>query len=252
VNPRKGFELILRHYGMCRAITMFGAYPQQDGRDESLRLLVRSLHAELVSNLKRAIASVEGKLPGGDSIPPLIAGRDWLFDNNAQHTDSSHLASLLKLSCQLEDDECLRLAVEIADYGSHLGPMFQYEDNPPFDRVYEARSIYLRALLGENVDGALRYFEEKAERFDPEQYGNGPAEALVELLIRLEKYDEAIRVFRRYLTHFAAGDLSCPSLPQLCQMAGDFEQLKEVAREQSDPLSYMAALVQSRNQKALD
>ncbi len=63
VNPRKGFELILRHYGMCRAITMFSAYPQQDGRDESLRLLVRSLHAELVGNLKRAIASVEGSSP---------------------------------------------------------------------------------------------------------------------------------------------------------------------------------------------
>ena len=40
----------------------------------------------------------------------------------------------------------------------------------------------------------------------------------------------------------APEDLSCPSLPQLCQMAGDFEQLKQVARQQSDPLSYMAAL----------
>ena len=106
VNPRKGFELILQHYGMCRAITMFSAYPQQDGRDESLRLLVRSLHGELVSNLKRAISAVEGKLPEGDSIPALIAGRDWLFENNAQHTDSSHIVALLKLSGELEDQEC--------------------------------------------------------------------------------------------------------------------------------------------------
>ena len=77
--------------------------------------------------------------------------------------------------------------------------MFQYQDDPPFDRVYEDRATYLRALLGEDVDGAIRHFEEKAERFDPERYGNGPAEVLIGLLIRLERSDEAIGVFRRYL-----------------------------------------------------
>ena len=66
----------------------------------------------------------------------------------------------------------------------------------------------------------------------------------MELLIRLERYDDAINAFRRYLMDAAPEDLSCPSLLQLCQMAGDFEQLKEVAKEQSDPLSYLAALIQ--------
>jgi hypothetical protein len=248
VNPRKGFELILQHYGMCRAITMFSAYPHEDGRDESLRLLVRSLHGELVTNLKRAISSVEGKAPEDSAIPALIAGRDWLFENNAQHTDSSHIVSVLKLSGDLEDRECLKLAVEIADYGTHLGSMFQYQEDPPFDRVYEDRGTYLRALLGENVDAAVSHFEEKAERFDPERYGNGPAEVLVELFIRLERFDDAIRIFRRYLMNFAPEDLSCPSLLHLCQMAGDFEQLKQVAEQQSDALSYMAALVQGKEE----
>jgi tetratricopeptide (TPR) repeat protein len=248
VNPRKGFELILQHYGMCRAITMFSSYPHEDGRDESLRLLVRSLHGELVNNLKRAISSVEGKVPEGNAIPALIAGRDWLFENNAQHTDSSHIVSLLKLSGDLEDRESLKLAIEIADYGTQLGPMFQYQEDPPFDRVYEDRGTYLRALLGENVDAAVSHFEEKAERFDPERYGNGPAEVLVELFIRLGRFDEAIRIFRRYLMNFAPEDLSCPSLLQLCQMAGDFEQLRQVAQQQSDPLSYMAALLQTQRE----
>ena len=53
VNPRRGLELILKHYGLCRAITMFSAYPQTEGREESLRLLVRSLHDQLVDNLAR-------------------------------------------------------------------------------------------------------------------------------------------------------------------------------------------------------
>ena len=42
----------------------------------------------------------------------------------------------------------------------------------------------------------------------------------------------------------APEDLSCPSLLQLCQMARDFQQLREVAKQQSDPLSYLAALIQ--------
>jgi hypothetical protein len=244
VNPRKGFELILRHYGLCRAITMFSAYPPLDGRDESLRLLVRSLHDQVVENLAHAIEAVEGTRPEHTAIAPLIAGRDWLFENNAQYTDSSHLVPVLKFSMELQDEETLRLAVALADYGARLGPMFQFTDDPPFDRVYEDRGIYLRALIGEEVDRAVKHFDEKAARFDSAEYGTQPAETLVDLLVRLERYNDAIDAFRRYLAEVAPEHLSCPSLPQLCQMAGDFDQLRDVAEEHADPLSYMAAAIQ--------
>ena len=244
LHPRKGFELILKHYGLCRAITMFSAYPERDGRQESLRLLVRSLHGQIVDNLKHAISDVEGAQPESYSIAALIEGRDWLFENNAQHTDSSHIAPVLAFSAELDDKETLRLAVEIADYASRLGPLFQYSDDPPFERVYEDRGVYLRALLGEDVDRAIKHFDDKAAGSDPDRDGRRPAEVLVELLIRLGRYDDAIKAFRRYLDDAAAEGLSCPSLLQLCQMAGDFEQLKQVAKQQSDPLSYMAAIIQ--------
>ena len=244
LHPRKGFELILTHYGLCRAITMFSAYPRNDGRQESLRLLVRSLHGQLVENLRREISQVEGTHPETDSIPALIDGRDWLFENNAQHTDSSHIGPVLQFSAELDDSDTLRLAVEIADYASRLGPLFQYSGDPPFDRVYQDRGVYLKALLGEDVERAVKHFEAKAADADPEQVGSRPAEVLVELLMRLDRYNEAATAYRRYLMDVAPDTLSCPSLLQLCQMAGDFEQLKRVAKEQGDPLSYMAALIQ--------
>jgi hypothetical protein len=244
VHPRKGFELILKHYGLCRAITMFGGFPPGEGRIDSLRLLVRSLHGQLVENLSNAISDVEGKRPDGHSIAALIEGRDWLFDNNAQYTDSSHIAPVLKLSAELDDTETLRMAVEIAGYASRLGEMFQYSDDPPFERAYDDRRIYLEALAGEDIDRAVKHFDDKAASSDVNRDGYRPAEVLVELLIRLERYDDAIKAFRRYLMDAAPEDLSCPSLPQLCQMAGDFEQLREVARQQSDPLSYIAARIQ--------
>ena len=244
LHPRKGFELILKHYGLCRAITMFAAYPQEEGRSDSLRLLVGSLHGQLVENLSRAISDVEGKQPESRSITALIEGRDWLFENNAQYTDSSHIAPVLKLSAELDDAETLKLAVEIAGYASRLGEMFQYSDDPPFERAYDDRRIYLEALAGTDVERAVRHFDEKAAASDPDREGYRPAEVLVELLIRVGRSDDAINAFRRYLMGAAPEDLSCPSLLQLCQMARDFKQLREVAKQQSDPLSYLAALVQ--------
>ena len=245
VHPQKGFELALEHYGICRAITMFSAYPSKSGRDESLRLLVRTLHAEIVENLKRTISAVEGAAPETDSIARLVDDRAWLFENDAQYTDSSHLASLLRFTVELEDETALRQAVEIADYGSHLSAMFQYEDDPPFDRAYKDRGMYLRALAGEDVERAIAHFEAKAAACDPELDGTRPAEVLVELLCRLERHGDAIRAFRQYLINAAPEHLSCPGLPQLCELAGDFEQLKKVAKEQSDPLSYLAGAIKT-------
>ena len=249
LHPRKGFELTLKHYGLCRAITIFGGYPEREGRDESLRLLVRSLHSQLVDNLQRAIANVEGATPDTRSVTALIEGRDWLFANNTQHTDSSHIAPVLKFSAELDDTDTLRLAVEIADYARHLDPLFQFADEPPFENTYTDRGVYLRALAGDDVDLAIAHFEEKAADSDPDRDGSRPAEVLVELLIRLSRYDDAIRAFRRYLSDVAPEDLSCPPLLHLCQMAGDFEQLKQVAKQQRDPLGYMAALIQGRTRK---
>jgi tetratricopeptide (TPR) repeat protein len=244
LHPRKGFELILKHYGLCRAITMFAAYPESDGRQESLRLLVRTLHGEIVDNLTDVIAGVEHASPESRSIRALIEGREWLFENNAQYTDSSHIAAVLELSANLDDKDTLRLAVEIADYASRLSPLFQYSADPPFEHVYEDRGIYLKALAGEDAERAIQHFDEKAARCDPNRDGSAPAEVLIELLTRLGRHEDALKAFRRYLIDASPETLSCPALMQLCQMAGDYEQLKEVAKQQRDPLSYLAAVVE--------
>src|SRR6185369_7737719 len=59
IHPRKGFELVLANHGVCRAITVFGQYPGQQGREESLHLLVNRLHSDLTSAIKRTIEETE-------------------------------------------------------------------------------------------------------------------------------------------------------------------------------------------------
>ena len=105
VHPQRGFELILEHYGLCRAITMFSGYPDS-GR-------TARLGAPPCSNASRA---TRRQSPARDrrgrrlrtesgSVPALIEGRAWLFANNAQHTDSSHIVPVLKFSAELDDAE---------------------------------------------------------------------------------------------------------------------------------------------------
>jgi hypothetical protein len=243
VNPRKGFELILAQYGICRAITCFEQYPGPAGRDDALHLLVRTLYQELATNLRHAIERNEGAMPESYSVAELIAGRDWLFENNSYYIDSSHLISVLRFSLDLEDEAMLRLALEMAEYGKKLSPMFEFRVDPPFQNVYADHAVYLHALLGEQVEEAIAHFRQKVVESDPDQFGSAPAQVLVTLLVRLDRLREAIAASIEFLDGVPAAQLGCPTLFQLCQMAGEWDQLRQLARERGDVLSFAASLL---------
>jgi hypothetical protein len=56
VSPRRGFELILDHYGTCSAITAFEQLPEHDEsvRDECAERLISQLHRDLSANRPRS------------------------------------------------------------------------------------------------------------------------------------------------------------------------------------------------------
>ena len=242
VHPRKGFELLLARYGICRAITYFGQYSDRDSREQCLVLLVRTLHRELIASLKRAIEKREGAAPAGESVPELVAGRDWLFGDLDYYVDTSHLVAVIRFALDLTDTEALRLAIELCEYGKHLSTQFKYSAEPPFDDVYVDHAAYLGALVGENVESAIEHFLAKVHKHEP----SVPAQVLVALLTRLKRYQEAIDVSLEHLSDTAGEQLVCPTVPQLCQLAGDFERLKVLSRGRGDLLSFAAAAVTLR------
>lgn len=250
VNPYKGFQMILSNYGICRAITSFGQFPTREGRDEALRLLVRTLHTELKENLRRVIERNEGSAPASASIPELIAGRDWLFEGNSYYVDTSHLTSVIRFSLDLTDRDALGQVVEMAEYGSHLAPMYHERSEPPFENFFADHAIYLRAMRGDDVDGAVAHFRMRVEACDPEETGTAPFQILVGLLARLERYAEAIEISQLYLANTPASELGCPTVVQLCFLAGDYARLREVARQRGDLLHYTAAAAVKNPQPA--
>ena len=241
VHPRKGFELLLARFGICRAITYFHQYSDRDTREQCIILLVRTLHRELVESLRRAVTKREGTAPTPQSVPELIDGRDWLFGDLDYYVDTSHLVAVIRFALDLADPQALRLAIELCEYGKHLSPQFKYQADPPFDDVYVDHAAYLGALAGENVDACIEQFYAKVRASNPTETGTPPAQVLVALLTRLKRYPEAIQVSLDHLSQTAGEQLLCPSVPQLCQLAGDYARLKELARERGDLLSFTAA-----------
>jgi hypothetical protein len=234
VHPCKGLEFILARHGMCRAITCFGMYPIRSGRADCINLLVRNLHAEIVDRIGTAIESQEGVKPDARSIPELISGRDWLFGEYDTYVDTSHLLSLLPYSVETSDRAVLELFRQLCEYGKHLSAMFQSSGQPPFEQPFIDYGHYVEARLGMNVEDHVLHFRRKLAESDPEEAGTAPAEVLVNLLVELHRYSEALDV--------SVNSLSDQSL-RLCHLAGNYARMRELAREKGDSLSYLAATV---------
>jgi hypothetical protein len=248
VDPRRGFELILEHYGTCSAITAFEQLPPQD---EGVRIacaerLIRHLHENLSGNLRADIEARGPVLPPvGATIANLIRDRDWIFADESYHIDISHLASVVRMSLLVKDPEAIALAVDLTEYGRRLSPRLQFEGPAPFERIFDDHGIYLRALLGRDVEGVIAHFRGKVEAL-PHEAGDAavPAQTLVNLLVRLGRLDEAIEVASEYLAGLPDSALFCPGVAQLCQRAGDPRRLAAIARNHGDLVNYTAALLQ--------
>ena len=231
---------MLEHFGTCRAITYYQQFPKGPGRIESLHRLMRKLYGELVKNLHRTIEQNEGQAPAATRVSELIAGRDWLFGEFSYYVDTSHVLAILGFSLELEDREMLDLALDLAEYGQKLSQQFHYRGEPPFEG-YQDYVMYLGALLGRDVEAGLAHFRQKAAA--SEVGDTAPAQAAIGLLLKLGRYSEAIQASLEYL---GDGD---PALFQMCQTAGDFERLAQLARERDDLLAFTAAMVQAPPQR---
>jgi hypothetical protein len=245
VAPLKGLQFLLASHGTCSSIT---ALDQQFGqlspevRSQCAALLVRRLYEDLTMTLQHEVERRQGLTPPANSLRELIAGRDWLFSDDNYHVDVSHLNAVVRFSRALDASSAeLKQALQLAEYGSKLSPQYQYAGDPPFDDFYPAHREYFKALLGDGREAALAYFGDKlgADAADPQS--QLVALALVELLTRLERHDEAVEVATKYLSDVQ--DRFGFSLPELCSRAGRYDVLLKLAREKGDVVTYTAALL---------
>jgi hypothetical protein len=248
VDIGRGYGLVLEHYGTCNAITQYDSSLARRPRAEQVpaaQRLLKRVHDDLVFSVKTDIARQEGKQPQETTLKELVHDRDWLFQDNSYHLDTTHLASCVRISRVLSDPADLKLALDLTEYGRRLSQQFQYQGDEPFSEAYPANALYFQALLGENVDEALAYFRNKAEMLDPQYHGYAAIEVYVDLLARLGRYQEALDAAVKFGLTSIQPVGNAPPLVELARRSGSFEPVLDHCRQKDDVLGFTAALVQS-------
>ncbi len=246
VHPLKGMQVMLRTHGTCSTITSLDQQFQNlnpEQRSQCAALLVKTLHGDLLQSIQHEVKQRMPFAPPAGTLRELIAGREWLFADNNYHIDVSHLHSTVRFARSLNAD-CpeLKLALDLAEYGSQLSTQFQYAGEAPFAEFYPSHVQFFKFLLGENRDAALAYFQQQLER-EPDAPDQAlVAYVMVDLLARTEQLDKALPLAEQYLVK-ADPDFAA-AFAELCQQAGRFDVLLKSAEDRNDLVTYAAALVQ--------
>lgn len=249
VDTTFGYQLVLDHYGTCNSITTFETeliHRSRREQQEAAKLLLRHVHDELCQSLKSDIAHQEGNEPAEATIADLIADREWLFQENSYHIDTTHLASTVKFSRILEDEESLRLALDLTDYGRRLSSQFQYQGEEPFADIHPSHGLYFQALLGEKVDEAIEFFKNKAETIEINEHGTASIEVYADLLARIGRPQQAMDELLRLMPDGVQSIGLAPSLFELAQNSNNYDRLLEYCRERDDLLGFATSLVHSK------
>lgn len=248
IDVGRGYGLVLEHYGTCNAITQYDSSLVRRPRSEqapAARLLLRRVHDDLVESVKADITRQEGQSPKEKTLKDLVLDRDWLFQDNSYHLDTTHLAATVRIARALTDPDDLRLALDLTEYGRRLSQQFQYQGDEPFAEMYPSSALYFQALLGENTEEAIQYFKSKAELLDPQYHGYVAIETYIDLLARLGRHREALDA----AVKFGLGSIQplggAPPLVELARRSGEFAAVLAHCREKQDLLGFAAALVQS-------
>ena len=182
----------------------------------------------------------------------MIAGRDWLFGDDSYLIDVSHLGAVVQAAARLPaNDEGLPKAIELCDYGSRLSPKMCFPGEPPFEDLYADHGIYLRMLIGKDIESGLEHFRTKAESLDPDEVGTRPAEVYVSLLLLAGRPAEAATAARKLLMMADERSLGCPGPLELARREGDFAAFAEIARTRGDAVHFLAGLLAAAPKEAV-
>lgn len=251
LSPKKGFDLVIDHNGVCSAITMVSSSDlsqNSDLRTYCVQRLVRMLYEQLGERLRHDLSG-RGISPSATAtVAELIAGHPELVADDVYHTDVSHLSSVAQMAMSLPPCPELNMARELCAYGEKLSPTLRGTNDPPFEDTFADYRKFLDVLAGEDVEAGLNHFRAKlpAAKRDGYQF---PAEVAVNLLVKADRLAEALAVAREHLADADERHLSCPGVTELALKIRDYDAIAQTARTKADPVNYLAGLIAGRGQE---
>ncbi len=251
INPAKGVELMLATHGMCNTVTALDQLYldlTNEQRAACAELMVKQLHEDLIGNVRREIEQRTPMLPPDLPMNELLAGRQWLFDEDNYHIDVSHLNAVVRFARALEaDSDAIDLAIQLCQYGSRLAPQLQYPGEAPFDTYYEAHEHYFKIVADIDRETSLQFFQQRLEQAQEQQDKELIAYVLVDLLMRIKDFPAAIQTAETWLDQ--VNEQSGFSFVTLCEDTGDMQALQRHARKTGNAVMYVAAKLQQQRQQ---
>ncbi|MCC9655653.1 hypothetical protein [Rhodopirellula halodulae] len=206
VDLRRGYSAVLQHQGTCNSITLYDqaiATRSRADRQVAAECLLNSFYDELLSLVRDDFRSrgpdngVDANTLSADAenlnLGELIAKYKWILGGGGYHLDTTHLSSTVRFATVIDDQDMIDKALQLCQYGRRLPADFQYPGEEPFVDFYPAHAAFFSALLGQNVDAAVRMFEQKARTVDVNVAGAGAIETYIDLLDRVGRPAEALR-----------------------------------------------------------
>ena len=252
LDTRRGFQLLLRRFGTCNAITTLHAHARQlssGDRDAVASLLVNHLYDELTESVVAHIKKQTQVAPTSQRLVDLLQHNEWLFDDRAYHIDTSHLSSTVQLARSCDHETTWNQARELTEYGRRLDPSLQYPGETPFHDTYVAHGHFFSALLDVERDQGLTYFEQLARAADVYQQTTLAVEVYVDLLARIGQADAALQIFLELIPPNIPTTGLIVSPLHLAEQSGNFTPLLDHYRGQERLVEYGAALALANEQK---
>ena len=252
IDVGRGFQAVLDHQGTCNSITIYEQAivnrNKRDRRAAAARLLDH-LYDELVELVRGDIVRREAPAKPEESLAEMIETRRWILGEGGYHLDTTHLASTVRIASVLNDPGQLRRAWELTQYGRRLNPQFQYPGEEPFVDFYPAYAAFYATLLGDQQEAGLRLFERKARNVDVAQHGTAAIETYIDLLDRVGRTEEAIRVAIELVPEDVPPQRIVPLLLEMAGRAAAvtekvplFDPILEYCQRHGDVLGYAATL----------
>ena len=171
----------------------------------------------------------------GATIADLIAGRDWLFADDAYHLDVSHLAATVRISPLADRPRDDRAGGRPDRLRPQPLRAARYEGDPPFERhLRRPRRLPPGPARPATSTRPSRHFRAKLESRDPDGRDARSRRRCWSACCPARTGSKRLDVAAEHLARLPESVLACPGVPQLCQRLGRLARLAEIARKHGD------------------
>ena len=250
VDVTRGYQAVLDRQGTCNSITVFEQSLAGRGKADRIQAaacLLSHLYSELAQSLRGDILRREAPAGDEETLVDMIDKRPWLLGQGGYHVDTTHLQSTVRIASVLEEPDQWKQAWELTQYGKRLHHQLQYPGDEPFVDFYPAYATFYAILLGNDVDAGLQQFERKARTIDPIEHGTAGIETYVDLLDRVGRHSDAVKVAIELMPDEVPPQRIVPMLIEIARRdqaaAGksSFNAIAQYCKQRGDLLGFAAA-----------